>query len=183
MAIVQSLFAQYPGYGYVLLECIVICVQALFSALPISRLRAAYFDKAFFEKHFPAFRDRCPVGYPDMGNGRFSAKLSDEQWYSFNNAQRAHQNFLEQLPTALLLPLVAGLGAPRVAVPATALYILARYLYASGYVSSGAKGRTLGGRLCYVSLITNLIAALYTIWTMTGGVDGLANFAQSYSKL
>ena len=183
MSAVQSLFAHNPGFGYVLLECILICLQCLFSALPIARLRKAYFDKPFFEKHFPAFRDRCPVGYPDMGSGRFSAKLSDEQWYNFNNAQRAHQNFLEQLPIALVLLVTAGLGAPRVAVPAGALYMLGRYLFASGYVSSGAKGRSFGGRLCYMALTANLVASLYTVWTITGGVDGLHNFARSYSKL
>jgi len=35
------------------------------------------------------------TGYPDMGNGRYSAKLTDEQWLKFNYAQRAHQNYVE----------------------------------------------------------------------------------------
>ena len=33
-------------------------------------------------------------GYPDMGNGRYSEKLSYSDWIKFNNAQRAHLNFV-----------------------------------------------------------------------------------------
>jgi hypothetical protein len=33
-------------------------------------------------------------GYPDMGNGRYSAKLPYQEWYRFNNAQRVHNNFV-----------------------------------------------------------------------------------------
>lgn len=183
MASLQTFFAHFPGFGLVLLECVIICLQYTLSSLPISRLRAQYFSKAFFEQHFPAFRDRCPAGYPDMGHGRFAAKLTDEQWYNFNNAQRVHGNFLEQLPTALVLLLTAGLGAPRVAVPAGALYIVGRFMFGAGYLSQGAKGRRMGGRLSYMALITLLGASLYTVWTMTGGVAGLSNFVQSYTKL
>lgn len=34
-------------------------------------------------------------GYPDSGNGRYSMDLSYAEWYSFNNWQRVHYNFLE----------------------------------------------------------------------------------------
>jgi hypothetical protein len=38
------------------------------------------------------FKDAVKGGYPDMGSGRYSAKLSDEEWIKFNNYQRAHYN-------------------------------------------------------------------------------------------
>jgi len=34
-------------------------------------------------------------GYPDMGSGRYSDKLSWKDWYYFNLAQRCHMNYLE----------------------------------------------------------------------------------------
>ncbi len=29
-----------------------------------------------------------------MGNGKYAQKLTYQQWYDFNSAQRAHYNFL-----------------------------------------------------------------------------------------
>ena len=183
MAVLQTLFSHYPGYGLVLLECVLICLQCFFSSLPVSRLRAQYFNKAFFEKHFPHLRDTCRSGYPEMGHGRFADKLSDEQWVAFNNAQRVHGNYIEQLPLVLILMLVGGLGAPRLAVPMGIMYMVGRYLYGSGYLSKGPTGRQMGGRLLYPPLLSLLGASVYTAWTMTGGVDGLSNFVKSYTSL
>ena len=39
-------------------------------------------------------RYACVCSYPDMGSGRYSAKLTMDQWTDFNNAQRAHQNYV-----------------------------------------------------------------------------------------
>lgn len=36
------------------------------------------------ERFFPG--EKVPKGgYPDMGNGRYAAKLSYKEWYEFNN--------------------------------------------------------------------------------------------------
>jgi hypothetical protein len=43
------------------------------------------------------FPNAVKGGYPDMGNGRYAAKLSDDDWLKFNNYQRAHYNVC--LPT------------------------------------------------------------------------------------
>ena len=63
--------------------------------------RGRVFDKNFMEKHFleehnlaTGEKSISKSGLPDMGCGRYSAKLSYKQWYEFNNAQRAHYNFL-----------------------------------------------------------------------------------------
>lgn len=50
-----------------------------------------------------------------MGNGRFSEKLTDDQWKEFNNYQRAHQNYVEGLAMAISFQLFAGLFYPRAA--------------------------------------------------------------------
>lgn len=34
-------------------------------------------------------------GYPDTGNGRYAFELDYSEWFSFNNWQRVHYNFLE----------------------------------------------------------------------------------------
>jgi len=183
MSLLQSLFSHYPGFGLIIFECILIVLQQQMESRHIGRLRKQYFDKAFFEKHFPQLRDTCRAGYPDVGQGRFADKLSDEQWVAFNNAQRAHQNYLEQLPAVLLLMLIGGLGVPRVAVPMGVLYMVGRHVYGMKYRQEGAAARGAGSRLYYVAVITLLVCALYTSWTVAGGVPGLTNFAKSYTSL
>jgi len=83
-------------------------------------------------------------GYPDMGNGRYSQKLSYEQWYKFNNAQRAHYNFIEFAPTTFVFLFIAGLYFP---IPAAAIglgVIIFRFFYAIGYSSGGPSARVFG---------------------------------------
>ena len=36
-------------------------------------------------RHFPEVRKAPSLGYPDTGNGRFSAKLNYAQWIEMNN--------------------------------------------------------------------------------------------------
>jgi hypothetical protein len=73
----------------------VIGLQVILEGIPIGGLRRKLFSAEFFAKHFPTLKPLPKGGYPDMGNGRFSAKLSDEEWLKFNYAQRAHQNYVE----------------------------------------------------------------------------------------
>jgi len=86
-----------------------------------------------------------------MGNGRYSAKLSYEQWFNFNNQQRAHYNFVEFAPSTFILLFVSGVYFP---VPSAALGLglaIFRFIYAAGYASGGPSSRligVLGGDLC-----------------------------------
>jgi glutathione S-transferase len=83
-------------------------------------------------------------GYPDMGNGRYSAKLSYDQWYKFNNAQRAHYNFVEFAPSCFVMLFISGIYFPiPAAVMGLALFI-GRLIYSVGYVNGGPKGRLIG---------------------------------------
>lgn len=83
-------------------------------------------------------------GYPDMGNGRYSSRLSYEQWYRFNNAQRVHYNFLEFAVPHIVTHFVAGIYFPVVASALGVVLIIARFLYSVGYVTGGPKGRVIG---------------------------------------
>ena len=72
-------------------------------------------------------------GYPDMGNGRYSANLSYKDWYIFNRAQRGHKNFLENLTISCVFLLASGIGYPLLAIGLGMLLLVARPLYLCGY--------------------------------------------------
>ncbi len=80
-----------------------------------------------------------------MGNGRFSAKLTEDDWHEFNIAQRVHQNYIENLTTITTNLLVSGLSFPVPAASLGAVYFVSRFLYGRGYFSKeGPSGRTTG---------------------------------------
>jgi len=135
--------------------------------------RKAVFSKAFFDKNFPELKAAPRGGYPDMGNGYYAKKLSHEDWLRLNYAQRAHYNFLEAAPVVFTLIAIAGLAAPRVAAIAGLLFLTGRWLYSFGYVSNGPKGRSVGGGLSSIGLLLSLITAIYSVWTLAGGVEGV----------
>lgn len=72
-----------------------------------------------------------------MGNGRYASKLSDEEWVTFNNYQRAHYNYLEGITLIVAVTLVAGIWYPRFAVVAGLIYVIGREIYAIGYRTGG----------------------------------------------
>eukprot|EP00744_Colponema_vietnamica_P003420 GILI01005241.1.p2 GENE.GILI01005241.1~~GILI01005241.1.p2 ORF type:complete len:191 (-),score=70.56 GILI01005241.1:94-621(-) len=138
-------------YSYVLLGCVVLAFQCLMESAFVGKLRNKYFNKEFLEKNFgeehkKAFGRSVPKGgYPDVGNGRYSDKLSYEEWFHFNNAQRAHQNFLEMLTPVIVFALVAGLVFTKVTAGFLASAIVGRVFYGMGYRSNkGADGRLVG---------------------------------------
>ncbi|PVU93256.1 hypothetical protein BB559_003372 [Furculomyces boomerangus] len=91
-----------------------------------------------------AARKKYKVGYPDMGSGRFAAKLSDEDWAAFNNVIRVHQNYVEQLPVAISAVLMSGLFFEKASISLGLIYIICRFMYAYGYTNFGPKGRMAG---------------------------------------
>ena len=52
------------------------------------------------------------LGYPDTGSGRYSEKLTYEDWFVFNCAQRCQMNFFEQLPIVLICAAISSLRYP-----------------------------------------------------------------------
>lgn len=74
------------------------CIIIGFLFPPRARLRiytSTYLKNNFGEEHLNAFGKEIPSGgYPDTGNGYYSKNLSYEEWFQFNNAQRAHYNYV-----------------------------------------------------------------------------------------
>ncbi|KAJ1651669.1 hypothetical protein IWQ61_007819, partial [Dispira simplex] len=96
-------------------------------------------------------RKRYNVPYPDMGSGRHAAKLSDEEWTQFNNIQRTHQNYVEQISQVQSAVLLAGLFYPRLSGGLGLAYIAGRFIYTQGYRSKGPQGRLTGFGLAILS--------------------------------
>jgi glutathione S-transferase len=68
--------------------------------------------------------------------------------HTFNCAQRAHANFLENAPQTMVSVLVAGLAYPSLTAVLGLAWLFSRVLYLVGYVYSGkekGKGRFWGG--------------------------------------
>ena len=89
-------------YPIILLTCVVFCIQCFFlGPTVISPARFRTFNKEFMAQfqaeHEEAFPGTKPAvgGFPDCGDGRYSAKLPYKDWVNFNNAMRVHQNFVE----------------------------------------------------------------------------------------
>ena len=85
-----------------------------------------------------------------MGSGKFSQLLSYADWLTFNNAQRVHQNTVEQSGYIFAMLAFSGLLYPLTAAKLGATYIVGRALFAVGYVRGGANGRMLGGLLGHI---------------------------------
>jgi len=98
--------------------------------------------------------------YPDTGNGRYSQKLEEKDWVTFNNYQRAHMNFVEGVASAITFQLLSGLFFPKLAGILGAMYIAGRALYAYGYMAKGPKGRSMGGLILDVALVAMFVASL-----------------------
>ncbi len=105
-----------------------------------------------------------------MGSGLYSRNLTYEQWYNFNSAQRAHQNFLEWIASCLVFLLIAGIYFP---IPAAAIglgIIVCRMIYAIGYFIGGPKGRLIGvignDLLVIAEFVLAFISSVYFIRNM-----------------
>ncbi|KAK9760468.1 Microsomal glutathione S-transferase 3 [Basidiobolus ranarum] len=108
-----------------------------------------------------AARKKYKVDYPDMGCGRYAAKLSDEDWVAFNNVQRSHQNYVEQISSAQVFVLLTGLFQPKLAGLLGFTYIVGRQIYAAGYRSKGPKGRLAGAATLNLSLLSMFLTIAY----------------------
>jgi glutathione S-transferase len=75
-------------------------------------------------------------GYPDMGDGRYAADLSYDQWFLFSNAQRTHYNFLEQLTPTLVWLLICIFYQPLAGAILGFVVVVGRLFYAIGYLKT-----------------------------------------------
>jgi len=163
-----------PEFGWVIVVLAITAFHVVITGAPIGSLRRKLFSKEFFAKKFPEIKDPPRNGYPDMGNGFYSQKLTHEDWVAFNNAQRAHYNFIEAAASAVALILGAGLFYPRVAAVLGLVYNVGRLLYSLGYRSLGPKGREIGAFIHNPALVGLFGTALYGAFTHAGGLAGLS---------
>lgn len=108
-----------------------------------------------------------------MGCGRYADKLSFEDWELFNNAQRAHYNFVEGVATYIVLILAAAVYYPVYASILGLAIIAGRFIFAIGYVTSGPKGRLAGALTVDVALLGLLYFAVMSGWNITQGKSHL----------
>eukprot|EP01090_Pellita_catalonica_P021489 TRINITY_DN8061_c0_g1_i2.p1 TRINITY_DN8061_c0_g1~~TRINITY_DN8061_c0_g1_i2.p1 ORF type:complete len:176 (-),score=17.94 TRINITY_DN8061_c0_g1_i2:73-600(-) len=160
-------------YGWCLLVVVVMCFQIVIQGFSAGSLRRKLFTPDFFKAHFPELEKPPKLGYPDMGNGRFSAKLSFEDWMKFNSYQRSHYNYLEVLTPIVAFELIGGLFYPCVAAVLGIVWIVARSLYAWGYRSKGPKGRGIGAILGDVSLLGLFLISVYGSFQFAGGFPAI----------
>lgn len=107
------------NYGYVLIVASLIALEiVLIGFLFPGRVREAVFTEEFMKQNFGAEHktatgfDIQKGGYPDMGSGLYSQRLAYKDWYTLNNAQRAHGNYVEMAPTTLVWVFISGLYFP-----------------------------------------------------------------------
>jgi len=170
----SELIAVGQSYGWNIIIAALMGFQVIFQGMSIGSIRKKLFTASFFKTNFPEFeQDNYPQGgYPDMGNGRFSDKLSLKDWTTFNNYQRAHYNYVEGIASVITLELLSGLFFPRFAVLFGLIYIVGREIYARGYRGSGAKGRMYGALFLDVALVALFGATLYGAYNFGGGYQG-----------
>ncbi|PVV03397.1 hypothetical protein BB560_002135 [Smittium megazygosporum] len=134
-----------PSYGWSLLAAAFMNIQCTMASIGSFSARAKYNIEA-----------------PDMGTGRQSDKLNDEDWEDLNRSIRVHMNYVEQLPTAMSSVLICGLFYPTLAGYLGGAYVLGRFVYGLGYRKEAAR-RTFGFYLFFLPLIGLMGAAVVGI--------------------
>lgn len=177
MAAVDTVVALqvHQDFGWCVIVAAIMGIQCLLQGFAIGGIRKKLFDEAFYAKYFPELKAKGVGvgGYPDMGSGRFSEKLSFDDWLTFNNYQRAHYNYVEGIASAIAFELLAGLFFPRVATLFGLIYIIGRVLYARGYRANGPKGRFTGSLMLDLALVALFGSAVYGGFLLAGGLPGL----------
>jgi hypothetical protein len=161
------------GFGYVLFAASTIGVVQMFIGHGAMDFRKAHFKSKEFleqpavktlqEEHKKEFGTVInETGYPDMGNGRYSALLSYSQWVQFNNIQRGHYGMIEGSAPVLATLILNGLFQPKVAAGLGFSYAVGRVLFAWGYqTKGGANNRMYGALFSGVGQLGLYIAAIY----------------------
>jgi len=163
-------------YGWILFEAVIIGLQLSLHTIPVGRARGKYFSKKFFADNFPELKDPPRGGNPDNGLGRFSDKLSYDDWVAFNSAQRTHLNYVEGIAPILVSLLVSGLFHTRFAAIAGFAYIIGRFIFTAGFLLQGPKGRGKGFMILSLSLLALTGSALCGSYQAAGGCDALHKF-------
>ena len=180
MALVLTLTAE---HGYLLLSLGAIAFECvLIGIVVVGGARRKIFTQQFMENHFGEAHSKHykepinPEGYPDMGTGRYSEKLSYNDWVYFNNAQRAHYNLVEQVASVLALLAIGGISYPVPAAIFGWIYFVARLFYCWYVSSQGAKHplRRVGAFLGDIALVGGFVLTIMTAVKVIGYEDSKA---------
>mmetsp|Transcript_13105 Transcript_13105/g.12949 ORF Transcript_13105/g.12949 Transcript_13105/m.12949 type:complete len:177 (+) Transcript_13105:14-544(+) len=155
-------------FGLALLAIILIILQyeIIVRAIGIYRKKVYSGDimKKFEQIHKEEVGGRVPLGgNPDMGTGRYSAELDYSAWFSFNNWQRVHYNFLELLVPILVFLAVGALYKPFVSAIIGFVYFIGRALYSIGYCRSPDQ-RLVGAYILDVAFIAAFVYAVVAVF-------------------
>ncbi|CAO2651692.1 Nn.00g042620.m01.CDS01 [Neocucurbitaria sp. VM-36] len=114
-------------YGYVLLAAV-----------------STFFVGVWHGGRVGSFRKAAKIPYPyeyaSYEQVQTASPANSKLMLAFNAAQRAHQNFNENHPTALGAMLIAGLKYPVAVGVLGAVWSVNRVVYAVGYTRSGGEG-------------------------------------------
>jgi glutathione S-transferase len=148
------------------------------TVMSVAGVRYKVFNQEYVDKNLSAESDALKkiTGkgltkgcHPDCGLGRFSDKLSLQDWMELNIAQRCAGNYLEQITAIVTLLLLAGLFFPVPAAAIGGVYMVGRQLYSSGFKSkSGTGGRTTGFMIVISCHLALLGITLFSGLRMTG---------------
>ena len=158
-------------YPLILLGCVILCCECfLMGPIVIAPARFGTFTKEFMaqfkDEHEKAFPGTEPAagGFPDCGDGRYSAKLPYKDWVTFNNAMRVHLNFVEMLPAIVTILCLSGLFLPKITMYVAFINAGARIIYTAMYIKGGSDSRVIGavgGSLpLYLLAVASFITAI-----------------------
>ena len=110
-----------------------------------------------------------PLGYPDMGNGRYAQLLSYADWLTFNKAQRIHYSMVEVTGPVCASMVATGLYYPRTVAALGLSFTAGRILYAMGYMTN-PKNRAVGAIVADLSFFAIWVASFVGGLTATGWI-------------
>ena len=160
-----------PAHGWVLITTAAIALQCILVGFFVAgKTRLKVFNQEMLETnfgddHFQSTKQSIKRGgYPDMGNGRYSAKLSYGDWLDFNKAQRVHYNFVEQVASILIFVILGGILHPIEASVIGFTFIISRICY--GYYTtpegSAHPARVVGALLGDICLLAGFGLVVYS---------------------
>jgi len=131
-------------FGYVMLCVVYAIVHNIYLAVKVGRARKQY--------------DIQPPA------------LYSEKQPLFNCIQRAHQNYIEQLPVFFALLIVVGLAYPIYAAICGAIFVTGRFSYARGYYTGDPEKR-LNGSYGMIGFFGLLLGVVYVGIRQLGFMD------------
>ncbi len=115
-----------------------------------------FFTNGYLSAAVMSARTKYNIAYPNAYAIPGFHKNADE----FNRVQRSHQNYLEGLPSYLVLTLLGGLKYPIANAIGTVCFCIGSILYQKGYVDTSLDASMArhkkGGPIKYIGIFTAL---------------------------